>query len=341
MHNLLAPVASLVDTIHASGFSLLSLIDHMLDRTMVEAGDLPLVAAPACVVASLTGAMPAMAATHARVAGGPSPPTIAEAIARGRLILVAEDDVVSQKVVLKQLGLLGYAAEVAPDGAAALALWKTARHALVLTDLHMPVLDGYGLARAIRGEEAALVPPRRIPMLALTANALRDGAGPVLAAGMDEYLTKPIRLATLGAALGRWLPPPHRGDVADAAAGIRAGLASTDPVVDVSILMSLIGDDRIAVRDLLAAFLESARSQSAELVASCIAADHARVGAVAHKLKASSRSVGALALGELCAELESASRDALPGLDERRERFEAAMRAVEATIVRTLAEPFV
>ena len=72
---------------------------------------------------------------------------------QGRLILIAEDDAINQKVILRQIELLGYAAEMASNGAEALRLWRTGHYALLLTDLHMPEMDGYALAEAIRREE--------------------------------------------------------------------------------------------------------------------------------------------------------------------------------------------
>ena len=109
--------------------------------------------------------------------------------------------------------------------------------------------------------------------------------------------------------------------------------------VDISVLKSLVGDDMDTVREFLAEFLHSARTQAAEIIASCEAHDTDAVGAVAHKLKASSRSVGALALGDLCAELEDAGRAGRGSeIVERRERFELAMTAVDRCIVETLAE---
>jgi CheY-like chemotaxis protein/HPt (histidine-containing phosphotransfer) domain-containing protein len=268
----------------------------------------------------------------------PTAPSIAEARARGRLILVAEDDTVNQKVVLKQLALLGYAAEVASDGAEALRLWESGRHALLLSDLHMPELDGYALSGAIREAEGRGPAAVRMPILALTANALRDEASRVRAAGMDECLTKPIQLAALAKALGRWLPHAEPGqNSATRPAELDRTLAQLP--LDVSVLKSLVGDDMGTVREFLSDFLHAARSQAAEIIESCEAEDNRRVGAVAHKLKASSRSVGALALGDLCAELGNASRTGSRAqIVERRERFELAMNAVDACIVETLAE---
>ncbi len=269
-------------------------------------------------------------------------PTITQARAQNRLILVAEDDEVNQKVILKQLGLLGHAAEVAGNGAEALRLWREGGHALLLSDLHMPELDGYGLARAIRDAESRQPGPQRLPILALTANALRDEAQRVRAAGMDQYLTKPIQLQALAAALDRWMP--RTATTAAVLAAAAAATPSTAPrpgtlPVDVSVLKSLVGDDMATVCDFLAQFLDSARAQAAEIIASCVREDNRRVGAVAHKLKASSRSVGALALGDLCAELENVSvAGSKAELAEGCARFESELRDVQDCIREVLAE---
>ena len=100
-------------------------------------------------------------------------------------------------------------------------LWRAGKYALLLTDLHMPEMDGYALAEAIRREEASRGTARekRMPILALTANALRSEATRAEAAGMDEYLTKPLRLTLLKAALSRWLPTVDDGPIAVATAG--------------------------------------------------------------------------------------------------------------------------
>ncbi len=136
------------------------------------------------------------------------PISVDEARRNGRLFLVAEDDEVNQHVILRQLEMLGYAAEVATDGQSALDMWLAGDYAMLLTDLHMPGLDGCALAEAVRkAEELRQVDPCcRIPILALTADALRGEAARAVAAGMDEYLTKPLQLRLLGAAIERWLP---------------------------------------------------------------------------------------------------------------------------------------
>jgi CheY-like chemotaxis protein/HPt (histidine-containing phosphotransfer) domain-containing protein len=262
------------------------------------------------------------------------PPTIAEARASGRLILIAEDDDVNQKVILRQIEMLGYAAEIAHDGAEALRLWEAGDYALLLTDLHMPVMDGYSLAAAIRKHEADhdAHGPRRIPILALTANALRGEAIRAQAAGMDEYLTKPLQLHLLQVALARWLP--LRGieaAVEDAADSVVPQHASS--AIDISVLERLVGNDVDTVRELLDAYLASAHRQATELRAADAVDDLRQIGEIAHRLKSSSRAVGAATLGDLCAELENACRTgAREAVTQGLDAFDAALRAIDAQL---------
>lgn len=230
------------------------------------------------------------------------PPSREEALQEGRLILVAEDNETNQKVILQQLALLGYAADVAGDGCQALARWQSGAYALLLTDLHMPEMDGYSLSLAIRRDEAG---KRRIPIVALSANALKDELERCRAVGMDDYLSKPARLMDLKAMLTKWLPAAavSRPDMpVSPASGDSAG------PVDLRILEALVGDDPALIREFLQDYRISAARAAAELQRACEAGAAAEVAAVAHRLKPSARSVGALALGDLCAELEQAGK---------------------------------
>ncbi|HRG71485.1 MAG TPA: ATP-binding protein, partial [Thauera aminoaromatica] len=151
------------------------------------------------------------APTIGKSAAALAPPPRADALRQGRLILVAEDNETNQKVIVQQLALLGFAADVASDGEQALARWQSGNYALLLSDLHMPKMDGYELTAAIRGAERAAEAEnpggaRRIPIIALTANALRGEAVRCLDAGMDDYQSKPTPLAELKAMLEKWLP---------------------------------------------------------------------------------------------------------------------------------------
>lgn len=229
-----------------------------------------------------------------------APLTIAEARAKGHLILVAEDDAVNQKVILQQLSLLGYTAEVATTGLEALRMWRVGKYGLLLTDLHMPEMDGYALAEALRREENGR---GRTPIVALTANAMRGESVRAQACGMDEYLTKPIKLTTLQQVLERWLSKASAAD--------NVPEASEDPQyssLNLDQLRSLVGTNAEIICDLLNEFLRGARDQVSQLRVAHSGGDLGQLGAIAHKLKSSSRAVGALALGDLCAELDSASK---------------------------------
>ena len=266
-----------------------------------------------------------------RASGAAAPLSVAEARDRGQLILVAEDDEVSAKVLRGQLELLGRTAQFAADGAEALRLWQAGGHALLLTDLHMPVMDGYELAAAIRAQEAARAPLRRTPIVALTANALRGEAERALTRGLDDYLTKPLRFELLRKSIDRWLdaldPPAARVEPPAA--------ADAGAVLDLEVLKAHVGDDSAIQGELLSLFLSSAASQAAELRA---AADARAAAAVAHKLKSASRSVGAMALGDLCAEIEAAGRAGdRDALARRMPAFDALLARVEAQIGRWLA----
>lgn len=240
------------------------------------------------------------------VAAPASPPmTVAEARAAGRLILVAEDDDVNQRVILRQLELLGYAAELAADGAEALRLWSSGTYAMLLTDVHMPVMDGYALTEAIRAQETD---GRRAPIVALTANALRGEESRARASGMDGYLTKPLRLMDLKRELQARLHPeggPSDTSVPPTAAEAvqRLGVA-----VDVSVLQRFIGDDPELVNEFLHEYRKSATLHMGALNRAMAEENIAQIGMTAHTLKSSSRAAGATQFGDLLAELEAAAK---------------------------------
>jgi CheY-like chemotaxis protein len=138
-----------------------------------------------------------------------TPPTVAEAARAGTLVLVVDDHPINRRLIRMQVNCLGYAAEVAASGAEALQLWKSGRFGLILADCQMPEMDGYELARQIRALET-WGGGAHVPIVACTANALRGDCDACLAAGMDDYLPKPVELATLEDRLSRWLPQPLR-----------------------------------------------------------------------------------------------------------------------------------
>jgi CheY-like chemotaxis protein len=262
-----------------------------------------------------------------------TPVTVAQARKEGRMILVAEDDEINQKVILRQLGLLGYVAEIASDGREALELWRSNYYALLLTDLHMPEMDGYELAGTIRREEAA---GARLPIIALTANAIQGEATRARAVGMDGYLTKPLQLNRLQCVLEqhfRLRSQPHAQDTPPS----QAAASRAERPVDIDVLKSIVGDDADAVRELLGDYLASVQVLAPELRAYCVKGLGREAGAIAHKMKSSSRSVGAVELGNLCAELENAGKAGdLQTLASWVGKFDDALAAVEQTIRRLL-----
>jgi signal transduction histidine kinase/integral membrane sensor domain MASE1/CheY-like chemotaxis protein len=148
-------------------------------------------------------AKPAFAGTAAS-AGRPSIAGAAASAAKPRKkmrILVAEDGAVNQRVIVLQLEQLGYTAEVVNDGLEAIEAFQGAAYDLVFMDCQMPRMDGYGATAAIRRWEA---PGQRVPIVAMTANAMKGDREKCLAAGMDDHLPKPITIESLEGILARW-----------------------------------------------------------------------------------------------------------------------------------------
>ena len=248
------------------------------------------------------------------------------------LILIAEDNEINQKVILQQLKLLGQTADVADNGREALECWQGGGYSLLLTDLHMPEMDGYELTAAIRTAEKT--GNARMPIIAITANALKGEAERCRKVGMDDYLSKPVQLASLKAMLEKWMPVaesvPIDSNSVDSAPLQTATTPTQSVPVDVNILKALVGDDEAVIREFLRDFRISAAKIAAELKAACNSLHAAQAGALAHKLKSSARSMGALALGELCAEMEQAGKAGqIEALAVLMPRFEAEIAAVD------------
>ncbi|MEO8002600.1 MAG: EAL domain-containing protein [Arenimonas sp.] len=218
------------------------------------------------------------------------------------IILVAEDNMLNQKLILRQLSLLGFVADVVGDGRLAFELWQSGHYALLLTDLHMPELDGYALTAAVRTQERGL---RRIPIIALTATAKHDEADQCRAAGMDAYLCKPLKLSALKLMLDTWLPTADSGKQWQAESET---VLVSKLVVDQSVLENLVGKDPLIIREFQSDFQVSAGKIAVELIAACVDGDVSTAGDLAHKLRASAHAVGARILGDLCVQMEAAGK---------------------------------
>jgi CheY-like chemotaxis protein len=170
------------------------------------------------------------------------PPTPDEAAALGQLILLAEDNPTNQDVIRRQLNLLGRACEIVDNGQEALDAYGRGRYALILTDCHMPVMDGYELTGRIRGLEQDS--GGHIPIVAVTANALQGEAERCIAAGMDDYVSKPIAMPALIATLEKWLPAPRTAAApVPVTAPASTNGAGTSGAVDARAIKDMFGDD--------------------------------------------------------------------------------------------------
>jgi CheY-like chemotaxis protein/HPt (histidine-containing phosphotransfer) domain-containing protein len=250
-------------------------------------------------------------------------PDVDEAAREGTLVLLVDDHPTNRLVIARQLALAGFASEAAGDGVEGLEKWRSGRYALLLSDVHMPRMDGYELARRIRAEEAARAPgahgAAHTPIVALTASALKGEAERCLAAGMDDYLAKPVSIASLAATLARWLPHamPLEGDAGaglaqDAVDASARAFPQLDhpPPLDPAVVDGLTRGNAAEARALLGDFLSSTGDDLAAAAAAREAGDLDALARQAHKVKGASRIVGALELAQCAEALEQAARAA-------------------------------
>jgi len=242
-------------------------------------------------------------------------PSIEAAAAAGCIILVAEDNQTNQFVIRNQLQRLGFASECVGDGREA---WealtnKDGRYGLLLTDCHMPFLDGYQLTGKIRDRE--LTSDRRLPVVALTANALQGEREICRAAGMDDYLSKPTDLKTLEVTLLRWLPAldgmrrpagaTRSDDVAQAPASKAPAAAPAGPI-DLAGLAALLGNDQPEyLREILTMFWDDVQGTPQELRRLFHSRDAEALARAAHSAKGAAASACARTLSSLLMDLEA------------------------------------
>lgn len=227
-------------------------------------------------------------------------------------ILVAEDNLINQDVIKLQLKAIGYSCDLAEDGETALQLWRENEYDLVLTDCHMPNMDGFELARAIRLEEHG---ENQIPILALTANVLSEEAESCRKAGMDECLTKPIERWRLDKALAVHLTASAvtgnsnpKSIMKKAASSTRQDTNTPKGLLDMDVFAANIGDDYEVQRELLLRFAEEAEKNLAENREALNAENADVLECNAHKLKSAARTIGAERLASVCVEIEQAAR---------------------------------
>lgn len=228
-------------------------------------------------------------------------------------ILVAEDDPLNREVAVRMLERLGFRAETACNGEQAASLHAEAAYDLILMDCDMPVLDGLLATQRIRAGEGGR---RRTPIVALTAGSEQDRAR-CLAAGMDDFLAKPLRPEALQAALTRWL------------FGNPAGVAPSPPCADADELDAVRAMFGAGFAELAGLFRRDSPPRLAGMREARASADRVRLASLAHAQAGSSASLGATGLSARCKALEACARaGSLDDIESRLAGIEAEYRRI-------------
>jgi CheY-like chemotaxis protein len=221
---------------------------------------------------------------------------------RSARVLVAEDNVVNQKVALRQLQKLGYSADAVANGLEVLQAIKKIPYDVILMDCQMPELDGYEATRLIRSEEYKLRKAgHRLYIIAMTANALAGDREECLTSGMDDYISKPVRIEELDAAIARGLR-----SLEDAAANGDAD------ILDQTVLENVRGlrapDEPDPLVELFDLFLHDTPIRIAKILDAFKLGDPAELERATHSLKGSASNLGAKCLANACGEVMNIAR---------------------------------
>jgi len=236
------------------------------------------------------------------------------------MILLVEDNKMNQLVGSKVLAKLGFSFDIANNGREAVTAVRAGSYDAILMDCQMPEMDGYQATAEIRRIEGNT---RRTPIIAMTAAAMDSDREACLAAGMDDYITKPVRLEGVAAILKRWVTKA----ATDGAATDHTEAASEDGLPDpldpsqVELLRSLDNGDGTVLREIVEQYLAQTAEGRGELLRVAGEGDAAALERAAHLLRGASANIGASALAALCAEMETQSRlarlDVAAGLVEQ------------------------
>ncbi len=265
-------------------------------------------------------------------------------------VLMAEDNGVNQVVARNMLRTLGCEFEIVGNGQLAVDAVKAGGYDIVLMDCQMPVMDGYAASRAIREWEASRPGSRRIPIIALTANALVGDAEACLAAGMDHHLAKPYSRKQLASAMARWLPSDLVNRTDGSAPTAPAALPQPEPdegpesILDQAALDNIRALDEpgesAVVDEVIGIFLSESPQLLSKLKAAFAAENAAEVGKVAHAFKSASLNVGAKQLGELCRKVERLGKAGdLSGVAEPMAAIERQLQRVRPLLQAEMGQP--
>ena len=213
-------------------------------------------------------------------------------------VLLAEDNPVNQELALEMLETLGCRVVMANDGRAVLTALERTSFDLILMDCQMPEMDGFEATAEIRHREAARGGARHIPIIALTAGAVVGDREKCLAAGMDDYVTKPFSMEQLERALRRWLPAASKAE-------------KSAPCIDLQVLermRTLSAKGAGLVTKIIGVYLNDAPGRLRSLQEAVKRGDTVAMDRSAHAFKSASANLGASALAELCQRMENLGR---------------------------------
>lgn len=231
-------------------------------------------------------------------------------------VLLVEDNLVNQKVAMGILSRIGYRADVAANGLEALGALREQPYDVVLMDIQMPEMDGLEATRRIREEWPLEQQPY---IIALTANAMRGNRTTYLAAGMDDFVSKPAQIDKLVQALGKCQPLSSRIHKAPTLAETPSRPLQAESTDEADFDWSMINDFQEMlgedgpemILELITIFLEEVPTQLAALQAGVARQDARSIRQAAHSLKSSSANLGAVGLSALCQELETMGRQGI------------------------------
>jgi PAS domain S-box-containing protein len=216
-----------------------------------------------------------------------------------KLILLAEDNIVNQRVAIRQLHKLGYRADAVANGSEAIEALSRISYDLILMDCQMPEMDGYEATTEIRRQEGET---RHIPIVAMTAHALTGDREKCMVAGMDEYITKPVKLEELSRVLELFLRTPGT------APGDQAGF-NTATLVDVDRMHEMMGDEPGEFQEIANLYLDQMGKSLHKLDAAVASGNHVEVELIAHNCAGTSANCGMNAVAIPFRELETVGRN--------------------------------
>jgi PAS domain S-box-containing protein len=235
----------------------------------------------------------------------------------GGRILLAEDNSTNQELTRAILGKLGLSCDVVSTGLAAVQALKETRYHLVIMDVQMPEMDGLEATRKIRNP-ATGIPDPEVPIIAMTAHALKGDRERCLEAGMNDYVSKPVEVASLTEVLRGWLPehldregsgPETTSGAPDTPRASSGAPSSPTPAFDRAGLMNRLMGDEAMARTIAAGFLKDVPGQLDSLRHDLEAGDSSGLQRRAHSIAGAARGVGGQVLGRTAAELEELTGD--------------------------------